>query len=117
MFKFYSRSRIYCCWKLLYSNLVDKEQLRDYGFILNKIPIMYDNISAIAISNNPVHHPRTKHIDVSYHFIREHVMNGTVELHFIPSEEQTTYIFTKALDESIFTRLVGKLGMLNRFSN
>ena len=32
-------------------------------------------------------------------------------------EEQTTYIFTKALDESTFTRLVGKLGMLNSFSN
>ena len=44
-------------------------------------------------------------------------MNGTVELHFVPSEEQTTDIFTKPLDESTFTRLVGKLGMLNSFSN
>ena len=44
-------------------------------------------------------------------------MNGTVEIHFVPLEEQTTNIFTKALDESKFTRLVGKLGMLNRFSN
>ena len=44
-------------------------------------------------------------------------MNGTVELHFVPSEEQTADIFTKALDESTFTRLVGKLGMLNSFSN
>ena len=48
-------------------------------------------------------------------FHQEHVMNGTVELHFVPSEEQTADIFTKALDESTFTRLVGKLGMLNSF--
>ena len=44
-------------------------------------------------------------------------MNGTVELYFVPSEEQPADIFTKALDESTFTRLVGKLGMLNSFSN
>ena len=44
-------------------------------------------------------------------------MNGTIELHFVPSEEQTANIFTKALDKSTFTRLVGKLGMLNKFSN
>ena len=102
-----------CCAQILWI----RNQLRDYGFMLRKIPILCDNISAIAISNNPVQHLRTKHIDVRYHFIREHVMNGTVELHFVTSEEQITYIFTKPLDESIFTRLVGKLGMLNILSN
>ena len=44
-------------------------------------------------------------------------MNGTVELHFVPSEEQIADIFTKALDESTFTFLVGKLGMLNSSSD
>ena len=102
-----------CCAQILWI----RNQLRDYYFILNKIPIMCDNISVIEISNNPVQQSRTKHIDVRYHFIREHVMNGTMELHFVPPEEQTTYIFTKALDESTFTRLVGKLGMLNSLSN
>ena len=98
-----------CCAQILWI----RNQLRDYGFVLNKIPILCDNISAIAITNNPVQHTRTKHIDVGYHFIREHVMNGTVELHFVPTEEQIADIFTKALDESTFTYLVGKLGMLN----
>ena len=100
-----------CCAQILWI----RNQLRDYGFTLSKIPIQCDNISAIAISNNPVQHPRTKHINARYHFIREHVMNCTVELHFVPSEEQTADIFTKALDESTFTCLVGKLGMLNSF--
>ena len=94
-----------------------RNQLRDYGFILNKNPILCDNIRVIAISNNPVQHPKTKHINAMYHFIREHVMNGTAELHFVPSEEQKTNIFIQALDDSIFTKFVGKLGILNSFSN
>nr|GFA82067.1 hypothetical protein [Tanacetum cinerariifolium] len=50
-----------------------RTQLTDYGFHFNKIPIYCDSKSAIAISGNPVQHSRTKHIDVRYHFIKEHV--------------------------------------------
>ena len=77
-------------------------QLNDYGLVLNKIPIFCDDTSAIAISNNHVQHSRTKHINIMYHFIREHVMNGTMVLHFVPSVDQFADIFTKPLDESIF---------------
>ena len=80
---------------------------------VERIPIFRDNTSAIAITENPVQHSRTKHIDIKYHFIREHVMNGTVEVHFVPSEKQLADIFTKPLDESTFTKLVSELGMLN----
>ena len=90
-----------------------KNQLQDYGLDLTKIPILCDNTSAIAIANNPVQHTRTKHVDIRYHFLREHVMNGTVELHFVPTNQQITEIFTKPRDESTFSRLVGELGMLN----
>ena len=48
-----------------------------------------------------------------YHFIREHVMNDTIELHFVPTEQQLADIFTKPLGESTFSRLVCELGMLN----
>jgi hypothetical protein len=98
-----------CCAQILWI----RNQLQDYGFVLNKIPIFCDNTSAIAITNNPVQHSRTKHIDIRYHFIREHVTNGTVELHFVPTEQQLADIFTKPLDEITFSRLVGELGMLN----
>ena len=40
-------------------------------------------------------------------------MNGTVELHFVPTKDQVADIFTKPLDESTFSKLVGELGMLN----
>ena len=98
-----------CCAHILWM----RNQLRDYGLLLNKIMIFYDNTSAITISNNPVHHSRMKHIDIRYHFIREHVMNGTVELHFVPMEQQIADIFTKPLDESTFSKLACELGMLN----
>ncbi|GJZ03721.1 retrovirus-related pol polyprotein from transposon TNT 1-94 [Tanacetum coccineum] len=55
-------------------------QLTDYGCHFNKIPIYCDSKSAIAISCNLVQHSRTKHIVVRYHFIKEHVEKGTIEL-------------------------------------
>ncbi|GJX32058.1 hypothetical protein Tco_0241913 [Tanacetum coccineum] len=61
--------------------------------------------SAIAISNNPVLHLRTKHIDIRYHFIMDHILKGDIELHFTPTEYQLAEIITKPLDEPTFTRL------------
>ena len=46
-----------------------------------------DHTSAIKIIENPVHHSKIKHIDVTYHFIREYVKNGTMELHFFPIDK------------------------------
>ncbi|GJT44832.1 retrovirus-related pol polyprotein from transposon TNT 1-94 [Tanacetum coccineum] len=98
-----------CCAQVLWI----KSQLADYDVLYDKVPIFCDNTSAIAISNNPVLHSRTKHIDIRYHFIRDHILKGDIELHFIPTDLQLAYIFTKPLAEPSFTRLVAKLGMLN----
>ncbi|GJS91094.1 hypothetical protein Tco_0773730 [Tanacetum coccineum] len=56
-------------------------------------------MAAIAISCNPVQHSRTKHIDVRYHFIKEKVEKGIVELFFVGTEYQLADLFTKALSE------------------
>ncbi|GJZ54179.1 retrovirus-related pol polyprotein from transposon TNT 1-94 [Tanacetum coccineum] len=73
------------------------------------VPIFCDNTSVIAISNNPVLHSRTKHIDIRYHFIRDHILKGDIELHFIPTDLQLAGIFTKPLAKPSFTRLVAEL--------
>nr|GEW53143.1 hypothetical protein [Tanacetum cinerariifolium] len=65
----------------------------------------------IAISCNPVQHSRTKHIDVIYHFIKEKVENGIVELFFVRTEYQLANLFTKALPEERFKYLVRRLGI------
>ncbi|GJV40455.1 retrovirus-related pol polyprotein from transposon TNT 1-94 [Tanacetum coccineum] len=60
-----------------------RSQLIDYGFKFNKIPLYCDNKSAIALCCNNVQHSRAKHIDIHYHFIKEQVENGIVELYFV----------------------------------
>nr|GFA85330.1 retrovirus-related Pol polyprotein from transposon TNT 1-94 [Tanacetum cinerariifolium] len=71
----------------------------------------YVSLSAcsIAISSNPVQHSRTKHIDVCYHFIKEHVEKGTIEQYFVKTDYQLADIFTKALQADRFNYLVCRL--------
>nr|GEY97113.1 putative reverse transcriptase domain-containing protein [Tanacetum cinerariifolium] len=88
-----------------------RTQLIDYGFYFDKIPMYCDSKAAIAISCKPVQHSRTKHIDVRYHFIKEKVKIGIVELFFIGTEYQLADLFTKALPEERFKYLVRRLGM------
>nr|GEV59944.1 retrovirus-related Pol polyprotein from transposon TNT 1-94 [Tanacetum cinerariifolium] len=96
-----------CCAQVIWMWI----QLTDYGFHFNKILIYCDSKSAIAISYNPVQHSRTKHIAVRYHFIKEHVEKGTIELYFVKTDYQLADLFTKALRVDRFNYLVHCLGM------
>ncbi|GKA26384.1 retrovirus-related pol polyprotein from transposon TNT 1-94 [Tanacetum coccineum] len=87
-----------CCAQVLWL----RTQLTDYGFHFDKIPMYCDSKAAIAISCNPVQHSRTKHIDVRYHFIKEQVEKGIVELFFVGTEYQLADLFTKALSKDRF---------------
>ncbi|GJV37294.1 retrovirus-related pol polyprotein from transposon TNT 1-94 [Tanacetum coccineum] len=82
-----------CCAQILWM----RSQLTDYGFGFNKIPMYCDNKSAIALCCNNVQHSRSKHIDIRFHFIKEHVENGVIELYFVNTEYHWRTIFTKAL--------------------
>ncbi|GJZ75158.1 hypothetical protein Tco_0639623 [Tanacetum coccineum] len=94
-----------------YANILwMKSQLTNYDVIYEKVPIFCDNISVIAISNNQVMHSRTKHIDIRYQFIRDDILNGGIELHFILTQYQLDDIFTKPLDEPTFKIFIVKLG-------
>ncbi|GJR62872.1 putative ribonuclease H-like domain-containing protein [Tanacetum coccineum] len=76
-----------------------------------RIPLNCDNKSAITLCYNNVQHSRAKHIDIRYHFIKEQVENGIVELYFIRTEYQVAGIFTKPLPRERFNFLIDKLGM------
>ncbi|GJY86681.1 retrovirus-related pol polyprotein from transposon TNT 1-94 [Tanacetum coccineum] len=86
-------------------------QFLDYGIQFNKIPLYCDNKSAIALCCNSVQHSRANHINVRYHFIKEQVENGIVELYFVWTEYQLADIFTKLLPRERFNFLIKKLGM------
>ncbi|GJV41393.1 ribonuclease H-like domain-containing protein [Tanacetum coccineum] len=96
-----------CCAQILWM----RSQLKDYGFIFNKIPLYCDNKSAIALCCNNVQHSRSKHIDIRHHFIREQVENRVVELYFVETNYQLADILTKALPRERFEFLLPRLGM------
>ncbi|GJR46375.1 hypothetical protein Tco_1314478 [Tanacetum coccineum] len=98
-----------CCAQILWIRL----QLTDYRFAFNKIPRYCDSKSAIALCCNNFQHSRAKHIDVRYHFIKEQVENGIVEIYFVRTEYQLAGIFTKPLPRERFNFLIEKLGMRN----
>ena len=76
-----------------------KQQLKDFGLVVDCIPIKYDNTSAINLSKNPIQHSRSKHIDIRHHFLRDHVQKGDIVLEFIDTTHQLADIFTKPLNE------------------
>ncbi|GKF03006.1 hypothetical protein Tco_0029929 [Tanacetum coccineum] len=88
-----------------------RSQLTNYGLGFNKISLYYDNKCVIALCCNNVQHSRSKHIDIRYHFIKEQVKNGVVELYFIKTKYQLEDIFTKALERERLDFLINKLGM------
>nr|GEZ80624.1 retrovirus-related Pol polyprotein from transposon TNT 1-94 [Tanacetum cinerariifolium] len=96
-----------CCTQVLRM----RTQLTDYGFHFDKIPMYCDSKAAITISCNHVQHSRTKHIDVRYHFIKEKVEKGIVEIFFVGTEYQLADLFTKALPVERFKYIIRRLGM------
>jgi hypothetical protein len=90
-----------------------RQTLRDSGFKLSKVPLLCDNESAIRMADNPVKHSRTKHIDIWYHFLRDHQQRGDIEIAYVSTKEQLAYIFTKPLDEKTFIKLRNELNILD----
>ena len=69
---------------------------------MKKIPLYCDSQSVILICHNPVQHSKTKHIALRYHFIKDHVEDKRIEVHFVKRTDQLIDIFTKPLDEKSF---------------
>jgi hypothetical protein len=82
-----------------------RQTLRDYGYKLSKVPLLCDNKSAIRMADNPVEHSRTKHIDIRYHFLRDHKQRGDIEIAYVSTKKQLADISTKPLDEKPLANL------------
>ena len=74
-------------------------------------PLMGDNQGAIAISKNPEHHGRTKHIDIRHHVLREHVRLGTLTYDYVSTVDQLADLMTKALGPTRIRHLGTSMGL------
>ena len=90
-----------------------KATLNDFEIKFKKVPLLCDNESAIKLTNNPVQHARTKHIDVRHHFIIDHQQKGNISIESVGTEDQLADIFTKPLDEKRFYKLRNELNILD----
>lgn len=70
-----------------------------------------DNMGALALAKNPIDHKRTRHINVSYHFIRELIADGTLDFRYISTNEMVADGLTKALTPAKFDNFIGMLGL------
>jgi hypothetical protein len=66
----------HCCAQLLWMRQI----LSDYGYKLSKVSLLCDHENAIRMMDTPVEHSRTKHIDIRYHFLRDHQQKGISKL-------------------------------------
>lgn len=89
--------------------------LTELKFKTETTPVMWcDNQSAISLATNPVYHAKTKHIELDIHFIREKIAAKQISISFVPSEDQTADVLTKALTYGQFPYLRSKLNVLPR---
>lgn len=79
---------------------------------LPKIVIYIDNLGAKLLAENPIVQPRTKHIDIRHHFIRETVRNNRFTLTHVPTEEMAADILTKPLPKIKHQFCVSEIGII-----
>ena len=77
------------------------------------IKLRSDNQAAICMAKNPIHHDRTKHVEIDRHFIKENIDQHVIEVDYIATREQLADILTKAIPRDQFEFFVSKLGMID----
>jgi hypothetical protein len=92
-----------------------RRSLKDLGFEQNEATsIMEDNQGCIAMSANPINHQRTKHIDIRYHFTRERIVSGEVDVKYVATGRQIADVLTKPLEriklEKFRSYMLGSVG-------
>ncbi|KAG8497686.1 hypothetical protein CXB51_007144 [Gossypium anomalum] len=93
------RSLANCVSELLWV----KQLLNELGLLLCRPPVIWcDNTSTVSMAANPTHHAKVKHVEIDHHFVREKVLDGTLQVNFVPSEKQIADVLTKPITPKAF---------------
>ena len=77
-----------------------------------KATVIYeDNHRCVAVAQNPVSHGRSKHIDIKYHYVREQVAAGTIDITECRGDDMVADILTKAVKRDQFQLQAGRMGI------
>jgi hypothetical protein len=95
------------CQAVWVARLLSKPKDSEVSVLVLRI----DNKSTISLVKNPVHHDRSKHIDVRFHLIREYQNTRQIVVEFIRTEEQLADVLTKPLEREKFRELCSKIGI------
>ena len=95
-----------------------RQLMEELGQDASAIVLRCDNQGALKVSlQNSKLSFRTKHVRVAWHFVREAIRDGEVDVEFVPSKEQCADILTKAVEGCQFRRLRQRLGLQPRDSS
>nr|GEV20990.1 retrovirus-related Pol polyprotein from transposon TNT 1-94 [Tanacetum cinerariifolium] len=94
----------HCVWLMGLLKEMNKEGM-------SSVEIKCDNSSTIKLAKNPVLHRRTKHIDVRFHYMRNLVNDGKIQLVFCPTTDQVADIMTNPVKLDVFEKMRRKLGV------
>ena len=84
-----------------------------FGQELGPMMIYCGNQSCLKLTENPVFHDRSKHIEIRYHFIHDHVHRGVVKLEYVSTDEQVADILTKSLPGGNHVYFRDKMGVVS----
>lgn len=85
--------------------------LEEVTGLINSVVIYNDSQAAQKLAANPIHHNRTKHIDVKFHFIREMLSQKVIRLEYLPSCDMSADVITKALGPTAHYKCLQNLGL------
>lgn len=68
------------------------------------------------MAENPVHHDKTKHVEINIHFTREKLEDQTLSIQHVSSKDQVAYTLTKSVSPRLFHELLSKLGCSNVYT-
>jgi hypothetical protein len=97
--------------------LLSYKSLKDLDMFNKVNTVKTDSLSAIELAKNPIYHARTKHIDITFHFIRDNLLKNNIDLVYENTRTILADNLTKATSTPKFKDLIARINLITLTSN